>query len=52
MFISAVTIAEIRYGIERLPDGKRRDHLIAWLAEDLPVRFEDRVLPVDAQVGD
>jgi predicted nucleic acid-binding protein len=51
MFISSVTIAEIRYGIERLTAGKRRDHLTAWLADDLPNRFQDRVLPVDSQVG-
>ncbi len=52
MFISAITIAEIRYGIERLPQGKRRSDLTAWLADDLPARFEGRVLPVDARVGD
>lgn len=51
IFISAVTIAEIRYGIERLPQGKRRQHLTVWLADDLPARFEGRVLPVDARVG-
>lgn len=52
VFISAVTIAEIRYGIERLALGKRRDQLNRWLIDDLPVRFEDRILSVDAQVGD
>jgi predicted nucleic acid-binding protein len=52
IFISAITIAEIRYGIERMPAGRRRDLLAAWLADDLPMRFEDRVLPVDAHVGD
>jgi toxin FitB len=52
IFISAVTIAEIRYGIERLPLGQRRDHLEAWLTDDLPARFEDRILPVDVRVAD
>ncbi len=52
IFISAVTIAEIRYGIDRLAPGKRRDHLNSWLTDDLPARFEDRILPVDAHVGD
>lgn len=31
--ISTITIAEIRGGIERLPDGKRRDDFEAWLAK-------------------
>jgi predicted nucleic acid-binding protein len=52
VFISAATIAEIRYAIERLALGKRRNQLNRWLIDDLPVRFEDRILPVDAQVGD
>jgi predicted nucleic acid-binding protein len=52
VFISAVTIAEIRYGIERLPRGVRRDRLNAWLTDDLPFRFENRILPIDAKVGD
>ena len=52
IFISAVTIAEIRYGIERMPRGTRRDRLEVWLTDDLPLRFEARVLPVDAGVGD
>jgi toxin FitB len=51
IFISAVTIAEIRYGVERLPQGVRRDRLDAWLTDDLPLRFEGRVLAIDASVG-
>jgi toxin FitB len=52
IFISAVTIAEIPYGTERMPKGTRRDRLEAWLTDDLPLRFEARVLPVDAGVDD
>lgn len=51
-FLSAVTIAELRYGIERLAIGKRRRHLDEWLTNDLLMRFEGRVLPVDAAVAD
>lgn len=47
VFISVVTVAELRHGIERLPAGPRRDRLGAWLSEDLPSRFDMRVLPVD-----
>ena len=52
IFLSAVTIAEIRYGIERLPPGVRRERLNAWLTDDLPLRFEDRILPIDSKTGD
>lgn len=31
LFVSTLTIAEIRRGIERLPDGKRRDQFQQWL---------------------
>jgi toxin FitB len=48
VFISVVTLAELRYGVERLPAGARRERLDAWLTQDLPVRFEARMLPVDA----
>jgi predicted nucleic acid-binding protein len=51
MFLSTVTIAEIRFGIERLPSGDTlRQRLEAWLAHDLRPWFADRVLDVDEEV--
>lgn len=50
-FISVVSLAEIRRGISLMDNGKRRDALANWLSEDLPLRFEGRVLPVDEQVA-
>ena len=52
VFISVVTITELRYGVERLAAGTRRKRLDAWLQHDLPLRFEGRVLPIDAVVAD
>lgn len=52
LFLSVVSLAELRYGIERLADGKRRSRLEQWLQDDLPLRFEGRLLPVDAAVAD
>ncbi len=52
VFISVVTLAELRDGTERLPDGARRRQLEAWLTDDLRVRFEGRILDVDAEVAD
>lgn len=52
VFLSVITLAEIRYGIERMPAGARKNSLSAWLENDLPQRFEGRVLIVDAAVAD
>jgi predicted nucleic acid-binding protein len=51
VFISVITIAEVRGGLERMPKGRRRDRIAAWLSEDLAVRFEGRVVPVDAAIA-
>jgi toxin FitB len=51
VFLSVVTIAELRHGIERLPVGKRRRLLDDWLRNELRERFQGRILPVDAEVA-
>ena len=52
IFLSVVTITELRYGVERLATGKRRDQLDKWLRKDLNSRFQERILPVDVAVAD
>jgi predicted nucleic acid-binding protein len=52
LFISVVTLAELRYGIARMADGTRRRRLDLWLRQELPLRFEGRVLPIDDTVAD
>jgi hypothetical protein len=51
VFISVISIAEVRRGLERMANGQRRDRIAAWLWEDLPARFEGRILPVDLAVA-
>jgi len=51
VYISVISLAEIRRGVELLPAGRRRERLASWLAEELPVRFEERILDIDAQVA-
>jgi len=51
-FISVVSLAELRYGIDRMDAGKRRDRLEQWLQDELPLRFEGRILPIDLTVAD
>lgn len=52
IFLSAITIAELSYGIERLPASKRRNRLDLWLRAELIPRFESRILPIDLQVAE
>ena len=34
-FVSAITIGEIKFGIERLKPSKKQAHLLRWLEEEL-----------------
>lgn len=52
VFMSVVTFAELRYGVERLAAGGRRRRLEEWLGHELPLRFEGRILAVDGEVAD
>ena len=40
VFLSVVTLAELRHGVERMAAGSRRARLDVWLREELPLRFE------------
>ena len=52
IFLSVVSLAELRYGVERMAAGKRRSRLEEWLRDELPLRFEGRILPIDGAVAD
>ncbi len=52
LFLSAITIGELRKGITLLPEGKHRTTLERWLEDDLKPRFFDRVLPVTQAIAD
>ena len=51
-FIHVISLAELRYGVERLAAGSRRRRLEEWLGQELPLRFEDRILPIDTRVAE
>jgi predicted nucleic acid-binding protein len=51
VFLSVVSLAEIRRGIEAMELGRRRERLATWLTDELPARFEGRVLDVDSHVA-
>lgn len=50
LYLSTITLAEIRYGIEKAEDLVRRADLTAWLDQRLRPMFEDRILPVSEDV--
>ena len=52
LYLSVLTVGEIRKGLAGLVQGKRRSHLETWLAVELPARFAGRILPIDAAVAD
>jgi toxin FitB len=47
LFLSALTIGELRYGIALLKERKKRVALERWLASEVLLDFEGRVLPID-----
>jgi predicted nucleic acid-binding protein len=52
VFLSVASLAEVRHGVELMDSGKRRDRLAAWLAGELPARFEGRILDIDRHVAE
>jgi predicted nucleic acid-binding protein len=50
LFVSVVTFAEIRFGIERVADAARRAEHNDWLAQTLRPMFAQRTLPVSEDV--
>jgi toxin FitB len=50
LYISSVTLAEIRFGIELVADAGRRAELNDWLTHKVRPMFEQRVLPVTEDI--
>lgn len=52
LFLSVVSLAELRRGIDRLTAGWRRTRLDNWLRDDLQMRFAERLLGIDPVTAD
>ena len=50
LYLSVITIGEIRKGIEKLAHFRRKSALEKWLTEQLVVRFAGRIVPVGLEV--
>ena len=51
LFISVVTIGEIRKGITKLPDSKKKQKLTLWLNTILE-EYKERIISIDLTVAD
>ena len=52
LYMSVLSLGEIRKGVEKLSHGRRQNQILSWLEHDLPRWFENRMLPVDTRVAD
>jgi len=52
LYLSVLTLGEIRKGLAQLAQGKRRAQLETWLEIELQARFAGRILPIDAATAD
>ena len=56
LYLSVLTLGEIRKGVEALPNAQtnkhRKDKILNWLEHDLPLWFEERILPIDVGIAD
>lgn len=52
LYLSVLTLGELRKGVEGLADGKRRGLLHDWLETELPLFFGGRILAIDSAVAD
>lgn len=51
-YISAMTIGEIRKGINRMEHSQKRAALESWLSRDLYEAYKGRIVPIDDKVAD
>ncbi len=49
--LSVVTLAEIERGIERMPQGRRRERLSRWLVDELLDVFADRIVEINRPIA-
>ncbi len=49
MYLSIITFGELRKGIEKLPNSKKKKELKLWVKEDLNQRFKNRVLSINME---
>jgi predicted nucleic acid-binding protein len=52
LYLSVLTLGEIRKGVAGLPQSRRRTRLETWLEVDLRARFSGRIVSIDFEIAD
>lgn len=52
LYLSVLTLGELRKGIEAMPAGARKTSFLDWLENDIPPYFAGRILPVDRRIAE
>lgn len=52
LFLSVLTLGEIRKGVDKIADQKRKQKILLWLENELPKTFHNRVLPISRKIAD
>ncbi len=47
VYLSVITIGELTKGIQKMPSSRRRTDLETWLAQDILVQFQQRIVDID-----
>jgi tRNA(fMet)-specific endonuclease VapC len=50
LYLSVITVGEIKKGIEKLPESQRKDNIKKWFEGELLIEFERRILELDLSV--
>lgn len=50
VYLSVITIGELFKGIEKLPDSRRKTELHEWFTDELLVRYDGKVFPLDVEI--
>jgi len=52
LYLSVLTLGEIRKGLTGQPQGKRKTRIESWLEVELRARFAGRIVPIDTAIAD
>lgn len=52
IWLSVITLLELRVGIESMDEGKRKQRLKVWLEQDIPAEYFGRILQVTEAIAD
>ena len=52
LYLSAISVEEIREGIEMMDPGRKKHRLDRWLTDEILTEYRERILPVGVEIAD